>query len=148
MTLAMKIHLNLGKWFNMQKSPIVWRRTITSFLVCSSCMGVVVILIISIHNFFHSDNSIKSQPTFLLGWQPTIRVCQLIFTDSAPRLIQSIGLNVCLCVCPLLWDPETCGLETSGQSICRLNWKFMFYWDFHFEFYIFFTLFWIIICNV
>ena len=107
-------YINLGKWFNMQKSPIVLRLTITSFLVCSSCMGVVVILIISIHNFFHSDNSIKSQPTFLLGWQPTIRVCQLIFTDSAPRLIQSIGLNVCLCVCPLLWDPEPCGLETSG----------------------------------
>ena len=52
----------------------------------------------------------------------------LVFTELGPRPIQSISCVVCMlfvCVCPLQWDPELCGLETSGLFGYNLVLKFL-----------------------
>ena len=35
-----------------------------------------------------------------------------MFNALAPRPIQSIGHDICVCVCAIGWDPEPCGLES------------------------------------
>ena len=62
--------------------------------------------------------------------------CSLFFTELAPRPIQFIICNICLClrVCAIAWDQEPCGLENYIARIAKLinsfNWLdfFLAFW--------------------